>query len=745
MEDESNFLAELKRRNVLKVATAYAVASFVILQMGDILIPALELEDSAIRYVVIALVLLFPVTIGFAWFFEVTPKGLAPASKVQSDKSISSQTGKRIDRLILLLVPVALLIFVSGYFLGGTSEEIEPGDIAVAEADEAEAVAAADTRPSVAVLPFVNMSSDKENEYFSDGLSEELLNVLAQIQGMRVAGRTSSFFYKGKNENLTEIGIALGVDNILEGSVRKSGDKVRITAQLISASDGFHLWSKTFDREMTDIFVVQDEIASEVARAMRVTLLDDGVRLVDSTTANSEAHEIYLRAKEALYSRQKDQVQHAIDLFERASVLDPEYGPPLVDYAAAQMILFTNNNIGTLLGVGDRAAAALKKAEAIGYTGSDYYATLGLYHEHMMTLDQSHRDPAEENFRRAIELNPNNVSAYIWLATLLAVRTDPPQEEIAVKLLEQALALDPLNRVANGNKQTMLLRLHRPDEAEANLKRLIDLDPDYQTYKNLLTGRFFSSGRLLEGAEMLFKSRDEVFSVGWVRATLQAYRRQDLLPQLYDQIPVDHPNIEFLRMDEKALYATDAEIRAEAEVLLLQADPDNYAGSIIDRLFLMGEFELIKELIENSRPELAARRLEAQVNLGLGIQLDYLKAIYLSGQRQRAEAFALSLLDHMSDRPYGGGGGLSKFWWDAIPHLVLGNSEAAVRDIELAAEAGVVLFDFDQMAKDPLTAQIAEMPRYLAVRQAVAQRLEPNKAAVLDTLVRAGYLEHHSL
>lgn len=322
---------ELKRRNVFKAVTAYAVASFIILQLCDILFPAIGLADTIIGYILGLLLLGLPLIVISAWMFEITPEGLKRSKEVSSLDSITHFTGQRMNNIIIGLLTVALAFFAFEYF----NENDDPVETVTLPEPVAKPV---DIRPSIAVLPFVNMSSDKENEYFSDGLSEEVLNLLAQIKGLRVAGRTSSFFYKGKSENLTVIGKSLNVDHILEGSVRKSGDKVRITAQLISAEDGFHLWSKTFDREINDILAVQDEIAGEVTRAMRLTLLTDNVIITDRSTTNPETYDLYLRAKAALYTRELDSGRLAIQLFQQAIALDPEYAPALIDYAIAEMV-----------------------------------------------------------------------------------------------------------------------------------------------------------------------------------------------------------------------------------------------------------------------------------------------------------------------------------------------------------------------------------------------------------------------
>lgn len=284
-------VAELKRRNIFRVVTVYAVASWVILQLADITFPALEIPESDIRYVIIALMIAFPFVVGFSWLFEITPEGLKRSGKVEPSESISTDTGRRIDFVIIGLLSVALLFFMSEYFSDGQAPEVVEQVLEITEPELDVPVS-----PTVAVLPFVNMSSDRENEHFADGLTEELLNVLARNEELQVAGRTSSFFYSGKNINLKQIGEELNVTNILEDSVRKSGDKVRVTAQLINAETGYYLWSEPFDRQITDIFAIQDEIAQRVGEAMGLTLLATTSSIPGATTDNPEAHDEFLKA-----------------------------------------------------------------------------------------------------------------------------------------------------------------------------------------------------------------------------------------------------------------------------------------------------------------------------------------------------------------------------------------------------------------------------------------------------------------
>ena len=287
-----SFFSELNRRNVIKVMMLYLVASWLILQVTDVLIPALALPESALRLVTLLLILGFPLVLIFSWIFEMTPGGLKREKDIDRSQSIVASTGHRINTLIVVLLVAAIAVVAIDRLIPETTTDSAPG-LADQVVDKPETLSISEPGApprSIAVLPFVNMSGDEENEFFSDGLSEEILNTLVGIDGLQVTARTSSFQFKGRNEDLRQVGALLSVANILEGSVRKSGDRARITAQLIRVADGYHLWSQTYDRTLEDTFEVQTDVAESVARALDVVLDDEqrermqrtGIRDVDA-------------------------------------------------------------------------------------------------------------------------------------------------------------------------------------------------------------------------------------------------------------------------------------------------------------------------------------------------------------------------------------------------------------------------------------------------------------------------------
>jgi TolB-like protein len=293
-----SFWAELKRRNVLRVGAVYLAAAWLLAQIGDVVAQAFSAPAWPMRVLLVLLALGLPVVLIVAWLFELTPEGLKLTREVAVEASITHATGRRLDRVLTGMIALLIVVLVADRWWPSSmaSKPADLGPVPAAFGGAAKPAPSAGSEKSVAVLPFVNLSSDPEQEYFSDGLSEEILNQLAQIAELRVTARTSSFFFKGKNEDLRVIGQQLNARYLLEGSVRKAGNELRITAQLVDAAAGSHLWSRTFDRTLNDVFAIQEEIAMAVSGAMSVSLDVGAMARTRGGTTNLEAYDKYLRA-----------------------------------------------------------------------------------------------------------------------------------------------------------------------------------------------------------------------------------------------------------------------------------------------------------------------------------------------------------------------------------------------------------------------------------------------------------------
>ena len=427
-----SFFAELKRRNVFKVAAAYIIVGWLIMQAGDTLAPALHLPEWVNSLLAYFLILGFPLALFFAWAYEMTPDGIKKEKEVDRTQSVTHVTGQKLNYTIIALLVAALGYFVFDKFVLQPQKTAE-STMALEQADTAKA---SDER-SIAVLPFVDMSANSDNEYFSDGLSEELLNILAKIKELRVAGRTSSFAFKGKNEDLRKIGEKLNVNSILEGSVRKDDqrNRVRITAQLINVEDGYHLWSETYDRDLNDIFAIQDEIAHKVAMALRITLLgEDEARLEQVASTEINAYDLYLKGLQGVNEGGFVSLDRAATLFEEALTLDPTYTPAKIGLVTSWTDMANTGAISYQQAL-DRGIPLLEQVLAEqpqNSTARIQMATLKVF--------EGDRATAEKEFIAALDDDPRNAQGLKQYGRFLF---NDGRVEQGMELIAAAVEIDP--------------------------------------------------------------------------------------------------------------------------------------------------------------------------------------------------------------------------------------------------------------------------------------------------------------
>ena len=458
----NGFFAELGRRNVVRMGALYAVGGWLTLQVADVLFGALSLPEWSLRMVLGMLILGFPVVLIFAWVYEMTPEGLKRESQVDRSASVTPYTAKKLNGAIISILAVALLFSIGERYLGNHDAPATAGMVAETSGamsgpdvnSQVSSVSsfADDEVPSIAVLPFVNMSDSKDTEYFSDGLSEELLNVLAQVPGLRVAARTSSFQFKGKTGDVADIAKQLRVSTVLEGSVRRSGDRVRITAQLIKASDGYHLWSSTFDRQLLDVFAIQDEIAKKVVEALRITLLGDTEQeLTAGRTQDFEAYNQYLMARQLQAQQSYGSLARAVELYQQVLARDPDYRD--AQAALVETYLYQAGT-GQISNAELQSKAVPVLAQVLRLDSErgirrgdvlDYQVELAMNQAFSNVDSRRDRDERvrrlESELEQAIVLSPNNVRA---LMRLSGFRRFAGDMQGATKLLERARQLDPL-------------------------------------------------------------------------------------------------------------------------------------------------------------------------------------------------------------------------------------------------------------------------------------------------------------
>jgi adenylate cyclase len=491
-----DFIEELKRRNVAKVALVYIIAGWLTMQVVDVMFPALHLPEWLISAVAAFVIIGFPFALIFAWAFEMTPDGLKREKDVERDESITPQTGQKLNQAVLIILGIAVAFLLVDKFVFQADTEI------VATATE--------NKPSIAVLPFVNMSGDLENEYFSDGLSEELLNLLAKIPQLHVAGRTSSFKFKGTNEDLRIIGEALNVAHVLEGSVRKSGARLRITAQLIDTQNGYHLWSENYDRELTDIFAIQDEIAGHVVEELKVHLLGAEVATASLGTTNVDAYDQFLRGSYFIDNTSAENLEKARIAYEAAIELDPDFARAYAALSIVQQQTFSgwaSSSGGDFIENFEVMRKTVDKAVELA---PDHPETLVAQTAFAMTADWD-LPAATAYTEKALEISPNDVVALGWHGSILTFLRKFNRAEAALKM---ALEIDPLSLATLRTLGDIYMVSGRCDLAVETYQRGLSLAPD--------TGRFhgrIARCKLFQGdleAAGTFNAKEPVV---WVRET----------------------------------------------------------------------------------------------------------------------------------------------------------------------------------------------------------------------------------
>jgi TolB-like protein/Tfp pilus assembly protein PilF len=475
----SGFFAELKRRKVVRVAVVYAATAFVVLQVADIMLPRLGVPDWAMSLIVLLVALGFPVALVLAWALELTPDGLrvtAAPTAGDHDQPPPSLLGKRTVLASALLVAVGAGLG-AGWFLKPApsihDSAVPPGDSA-----------AADLQRSIAVLPFVNMSAEPEQEYFSDGISEEILNVLVRTPGLQVAARTSSFAFKGSAREISQIARELNVRLVLEGSVRKQGERVRVTAQLIDATSGFHLWSESFDRELRDIFAIQDEIARAVATALDVTL--GGTAQPTAAPAHDlEAYDLYLQGLALWQARGESNMRNADALFRAALELDPGLARGWAGLGLVHAVLpeWTTAPADVSAAI---ARDAAERALALDRDLPEPFIVLAYLAQTELRFQTS-----QALYERALVLAPSHATGHQWFGFMLS---NLGEFEQAIRIGRRAVELDPRSLIVRTELANTYYTAGRFDEERALCERLLAEAPDWTLCHLLHFNRAFATG-----------------------------------------------------------------------------------------------------------------------------------------------------------------------------------------------------------------------------------------------------------
>ena len=545
--DLSQVFDELKRRNVFRVAIAYLVAAWLVLQVADLVLENIGAPEWVMQVLILLFALGFPLALVFSWAYELTPEGLKREKDVERSASVTPQTGKKLNQITIGLLVVVVIVFVAERLI------VPHGEVAP-EATEPGAI----PDRSIAVLAFEDLSADGDQEYFADGLSEELLNVLAQNRELQVAGRTSSFAFKGQNKDLREIGELLNVAHILEGSVRKAGNRIRVTAQLINAETGYHLFSESYDRDMVDLFAVQDELAEKIGAALQTELIGAETESVKEVTESEiAAYDLYLAAREKLHSRDPEEMYAAVELLDRALAIDADYAPAMAQKALGIFLL--SDNAGSY---GD-----IPTAEAVAV--------------------------ARPLIDRALDLDPRLAEAHAISALIMDVEGSEPGDRIA--LLRHALDLNPSLDNARTWLSTELNNSGQIDEGQALLESIVERDPLFgPAFSNLVMGymttREFDKANALIGRVERIVGETADVRQAWGTVAMSQGRLAESIRH-FRAAYESNPNNTVVRV----FYSLALSNLGEYETVLEAGDPSRRLNALVR----LGEREAALEMIDN--------------------------------------------------------------------------------------------------------------------------------------------------
>ncbi|MGI9236471.1 MAG: tetratricopeptide repeat protein [Woeseiaceae bacterium] len=526
----TSLVSELRRRNVLRVAAAYALVSWILIEAGSVLLPTFGAPEWFFRAYVVLVLFGFVLAMIIAWVFEITPDG------VRRERDIDRTSYQPRSRGKMNLVIIALLVLALGVSVTFNVTGIRKGEL------PAQPIA----RDSIAVLPFENRSTDEENRYFADGIHDDILTRLADIESLRVISRTSVNEYRDTSKNIRQIGRELGVATVVEGAVQRSGDQVRITVQLIDATTDEHIWASTFNKEMTiqNVFDVQSEISAHIASSLQAALTpEEEMRMAAAPTNNIAAYAEYVKGRRNLSTRNFSSLQEARQNFVNAIELDPNYAQAHAALAQTLLVTLSNHKSISASDAFSMSAGAIERALEIDPGLADAYAVRGLLQmmRWEMTRTGSGNIDAANSFQKAIELSPSQADTYVWFSSL---RTSEGQVNSAIDLLTKALSIDPLSRIPYVNLPSFYAMRGQNAETTRMLLQAISLFPEWSTPYNYLSNHMQKLGRLDEsiawGLKEMALSEDPMAG-GQLISIYKNFGQDDAVMTFMENFPQDHP------------------------------------------------------------------------------------------------------------------------------------------------------------------------------------------------------------
>jgi TolB-like protein/Tfp pilus assembly protein PilF len=737
--DALSFIEELKRRNVVRVGIAYVVTAWLLLQLADIVVDNIPAPDWAMQTIMLVLAGGLPIVLIFAWAFEMTPEGLKKEKDVDRSQSITPQTGRKLDRAIIVILVLAL-----GYFVWDkvsspgaapdpevASEESVTGDSGPLAKDDPAPATQDIPEKSIAVLPFVNMSSDEDQVYFSDGISEELLNVLAKYPGVQVAARTSSFQFKGQNRDIGEIARLLKVRHVLEGSVRKAGNKVRITAQLIEAESGYHLWSETYDREIDDIFAIQDEISLAIGEAMRVELALGGdgqmvPRVAES--ANTAAYEAFLQGRHLVNQRGRRNIFAARDHLERSVRLDPDYAPAHAWLSIAHSLLLASpSTYGdyTTEEMISRSQPHADRAMELDPELAEAHGALGL-----LAMNAPDLDLAMQELTLALELNPVYVDAMTWYMLTAQALGD---WQDAYDMSRRTMEVDPLSVVGRMNHAGLLSLSDLPAARQVSMS-IIDQNP--------------WAGYTSRGVIELYSTSDISLAVEWL---LKAYSEDPADEFSNQSLMFAFSTIgefdEARRISDRGHFFIDVE-QGDLESALFgaQSDLDNDPQSMsmilsfADILYRNAQFEQAIEYYDRVMQQVPAGRIMLSTgDLTTRSMLRYAYTLKQAGDEQGAQKLVKLHQDDYVKKVAANYASSYDHAAEAMARAMRGDVDGVFEYMELAIDRG---FRQKSSFSEPVFESVRSHPDFQALQFQMAQLMEAEQKETLQLICHENPVPH---
>jgi TolB-like protein/Flp pilus assembly protein TadD len=672
-----SFFEELRQRKVVRVAAAYLVVAWVAIQAASIALPAFDAPMWALRVVILLFALGFPLALLLTWALELTPEGVKLA------------TGKVGNKRMATLSAALAALALAWYFVGQPALR---------------RVAPSIPERSIAVLPFVNMSGDRANDYFSDGLAETTLDMLAQVKDLKVIARTSSFAFKDRNEDMRAIGRQLGAAHLLEGSVQQAGKTLRITVQLIRASDGSHLWSRQYDRPLADVFKIQDEVATEVVRALQVSLPAAGrEHLLRKRTDNVAAYQEYLKGNALLPGRRVAAMREALRHFERAIELDPGY---------ARAYVGASDAIGLLGEYASVTAAESGRAERYLARALELAPDLGEAHVARGAQLQRLNDlaGAEREFERGIELAPGYATAYQWYGELLLYEVGEPDR--ALPLFQRAAALDPLSPIIHGMYASALVAAGRIDQGASENSRLLARHPEFAPAYDTLSRIRQAEGDLV-GA---LRGIDRQFALD-PSASARRYDRCEILLDFgalqegracLSQAIGRDPGSNHALQAAARLKQLDGDFPSALALLDQTRNPNPWARA--ELLLAAGRNQEALAVLRGIAPEYFTPSRPAARSAYAADPVLIAAALLHNGDAAGAGALLRWAIQGNALRPHEAGL-FGRQWWDAYAYALLGEHDNACKALREAVESGYFL-GIDVLDRDPLLANLRPHPCY---------------------------------